>query len=561
MEIFYFKMIAKITPLIRLPSTADVFDYFIPPDLEAGIKPGQLVSIPWRSSLERGVILDIVPPPVPRRGLGGGQEGGFRARPIRKIIDLIPVLTPAQLKLIKKFSEYYFCAPGAVARLVVPEMPVRRSGGVERNVGAVDFKIEKSQLAYLNQAAAGIKEASELEIKDISSFIWLVFWFQKQYSSLVILAPTLHTLEAFGSVLIKKFGESLAIIHSGLSRGAFWRAYQKILHSQAKLILATRQGVFLPLPERSCILMFDSGSDDFKQYDQHPRYDARTVVKWAAELTASRLIYTAPTFALWPQAKPIILPQASRVKTQIRLIDLKQTLGQKGFSIISEPALEAISEAENNKKKVVIISLREQGDDKVSVKRIKEVLTAEGKNVNDIIISPPQILESGELSSWRGKISSLIIASIEPLLALPDYRSSERVFYRLKKWQMLCEELLIPEMLLQSYSPDNLAIRAFALGEEEQFVKSELDFRKELGYPPFVELVKLSYKGNDDKEFEKITSELKLNVGIKILGPYIEHRSKRKSLLLKLRDKIEIPLLYSLPSSQWVVDRDPENVL
>lgn len=602
-------MIAKITPLIRLPSTADVFDYFVPPDLEAVIRPGQLVSIPWRSTLERGVVLDILEEslssqracPEYSEGRGLGEErsgkfstpnphpslslegrGKFRARPIRKIIDPEPILNLTQLKLVKKFSKYYFCAPGSVARLMVPEKVERvvKSSSPLQDFSPVDFKIEKSQLPFLNQAAAKInRQTRELEIKDVSSFIWFILFLtkQKQYSCLTILLPTIHWLEAIGLVLKKKLGESLAVIHSRLSRGVHWREYQKILQGKAKIVLSTRQGVFLPLPRGGCIIMFDAGSDDFKQYDQHPRYDSRTVAEWAAELTASQLIYAAPTF--FPGLKPRVgygLPPASRFKTRIRLIDMKQSLGQKGFSIISEAALEAIEEAERNKKRAVIISLREESEQGISVKSIQEILTKEGKNVKNesaIIIDTPQILELGTLAPWRGQISSLIIASIEPLLAMPDYRSSERAFYRLKRWQMLAQELSIPEIILQSYSPDNLAVRAFAIsspparggvggeGAEEQFVKTELESRQQLGYPPFVDLVKLSYKGQDEKEFRTVMSELKADSRIKILGPYIEHRSQRKSLLLKFENNISIPLLRSLPSSTWVVDREPENVL
>lgn len=567
-------MIVKVSPLIRLPSTADVFDYFVPPDLEAAIKPGQMVSIPWRSSEVTGVILDILEESLssPRRGLGEEREGrgNFRARPIRKIIDPKPILNFTQLGLIKKFSAYYFCAPGAVARLMVPKKVARvvKSASPLPNLSPVDFKIEKSQLPFLNQAAGKItRQTRHLEIKDVSSFIWLVLWLskQKEYSSLTILAPTIHWLETIGLVLKKKFGESLAVVHSGLSRGAYWREYQKILQGKAKVVLSTRQGVFLPLPQAGCIVLFDAGSDDFKQYDQHPRYDSRTVVEWLADETTSQVIYAAPTF--FPGLKPragLELPGASRLKIQIRLIDMKQSLGQKGFSIISEAALEACEEAERNKKKAVIISLREQSEQGISVESIQDVLTKEEKNVKNesaIIVDTPQILESGSLAPWRGQISSLIIASIEPLLALPDYRSQERAFYRLKRWQMLAQELGIPEIILQSYSPDNPAVRAFALGEEEQFIKTEMESRQQLGYPPFMDLVKLSYKGKDDKEFSAVISQLKIDDKIKVLGPYIEHRSKRKSLLLKFENNINIPLLRTLSSKLWVVDREPENVL
>ncbi|MDP1709280.1 MAG: hypothetical protein Q8L21_00125 [Candidatus Komeilibacteria bacterium] len=437
-------MIAKITPLLRLPSTADVFDYFVPPDLEAVIKPGQIVSIPWRSQEVRGVVL----------GLGSEGIKTFRARPVRKIINPEPILSQAQLALFKEFSKYYFCPLGSIARLVVPDEPERaHHAKIKPLIAIANLKIDKSRLPELEQAFSNIASATRyIEIKDLASFVWLVFRLLKKPmpGSVVLLFPTIHILETVAALLHVRFGDKLAIIHSELAKGAYWQEYQKILHGQAKIILSTRQGVFLPIPEKSQIILFNAGNEGFKQIDQHPRYDARVASTWLARLTDSRLFYTAPTFGLVPAKRITPLPSGSNFTTTIKLVDIKQEFALKNFSIISEQTYFEIDKALSDNKQVVIVSLRNESEDGVSRKTVLSALTKRLKNVKNIIIVPPSWLESDEARFWRGQIGCLVIASIEPLLGLPDYRANERVYYRLKEWQMWAQEFLVPIIVLQN---------------------------------------------------------------------------------------------------------------
>lgn len=560
-------MIAKITPLLRLPSTADVFDYFVPPDLEASIIPGQLVIIPWRAQEVKGVILELVfspTTPTPPRAGGDKKDSLFRARPLRKIINIEPILSQAQLALIKEFSDHYFCPQGLIARLVVPDEPSRiHQSKINKSAVPVNFKIDKSQLVKLEEAFAKIDNTIRyVEIKDLASFIWLVFRLLKNPlpGSLVLLFPTIHILETVAILLRSRFGDKLAVIHSELSKGVYWQEYQKILHGQTKIILSTRQGIFLPIPNKSKIILFNAGNEGFKQVDQHPRYDARVASLWLSRFTDSQLIFTAPSFGLVPVKKINLLPTASNFLTTIKLVDIKKEFALKDFSIISDETYLEMDSALSDNKVVVIVSLRHESEGGVSRKTVLSTLTKRLKNVNNIIIVSPNWLESDEARVKRGQIGCLVIASIEPLLGLPDYRANERVYYRLKEWQMWAQEFLVPIIILQSYSPDNLAIRAWVYGETEEFFSTELKARRELGYPPFIHLVKLSYKGQEPTEMMRVLTKLKA-MGIKVIGPYQERKSGRQSFLLKIKDTVQIPFLQTLPASQWAVDREPENVL
>ncbi|MEK7189244.1 MAG: hypothetical protein AAB671_01970 [Patescibacteria group bacterium] len=567
-------MIAKVTPLIRLPSSTDVFDYFVPDELRQSVLPGSLVRIPFRASKVAGVVLDVAP---------AQERTGFRARPVDSVIGSEPVLTASQLALIQEFSAYYFVTRGSVARLMVPERPERASPRspslVRRGRGGgndVPFSVSSSQLLQLKKAAASISSARFLTIQDVSSFVWLLLHLIKQgeQSQLLVLVPTLDMIDGIAGSVHKMCSDELAVIHSRLSLGQYWNAYQNIMAGSARVILSTRQGVFLPIRENSHIIFFDATSEDFKQYDQHPKYDSRIVASWLASITESKLLFASSSEIIAEQrTTPLLFPPARGQKLSVSLVDMKNEMSRRDFSAIAGATLEAIQETLSQHKKAVVIALREEpplnpplgkGGRRggVSVKSILEILTQELKNCKvsaseeqfQVLVATPRVLEGLKLSSERSSLGLLVCASIEPMLAIPDYRSPERVYYRLKHWQMLAQELGFGRIILQSYSPDSLAVRAFAYGEFEAFAADELASRRELSYPPFSKLVKLSYRGKDGKA----AGELKRRLP-NATGPFTDH-SNRQSLLIKLPPNAQLPDLWDV-SPDWAIDRDPENVL
>ncbi len=174
-----------------------------------------------------------------------------------------------------------------------------------------------------------------------------------------------------------------------------------------------------------------------------------------------------------------------------------------------------------------------------------------------MLVATPAILEGLKLSSKKQNLELLVFASIEPLLAIPDYRSGERALYRLKHWEMLARELGFARIMLQSYAPDSRPVRAFACGEFETFRDEELNNRKELNYPPFSKLIKLSYRGSDARAVEEFKKKLKPKLNIS--GPFTDS-DKHPSLLIKLTPDADLSPLGTL-GPDWIMDRDPENVL
>ncbi|MFA5360466.1 MAG: hypothetical protein WC320_00605 [Candidatus Paceibacterota bacterium] len=111
----------------------------------------------------------------------------------------------------------------------------------------------------------------------------------------------------------------------------------------------------------------------------------------------------------------------------------------------------------------------------------------------------------------------VIAASIDPLLFLPDYNSEERVFFYLLRLRKIAKEKLI----IQTLIPENKLFRYLIERREEKFFEEELKWREDYFWPPFVQLIKLTFSHQNKSKGEKETIDIrnKLDKAILKLAP------------------------------------------
>ncbi|HZD57949.1 MAG TPA: primosomal protein N' [Anaerolineales bacterium] len=80
-------------------------------------------------------------------------------------------------------------------------------------------------------------------------------------------------------------------------------------------------------------------------------------------------------------------------------------------------------------------------------------------------------------------------------LNLPDYRAAERTFQVLTQVSGRAgRSPLGGQVVLQTFEPDHYVIRSAAKHDYTAFYDKELEYRRQLGYPPFSKLVRLVYR-------------------------------------------------------------------
>jgi primosomal protein N' (replication factor Y) len=98
-------------------------------------------------------------------------------------------------------------------------------------------------------------------------------------------------------------------------------------------------------------------------------------------------------------------------------------------------------------------------------------------------------------------------------LNLPDYRANERTFQVLTQVAGRAgRSPLGGQVILQTFQPEHYVIRAAAGHDFQSFYEQELAYRRQLGYPPFAELVRLEYRNFDPHKAEQTTRDLATQV-------------------------------------------------
>ncbi len=94
-------------------------------------------------------------------------------------------------------------------------------------------------------------------------------------------------------------------------------------------------------------------------------------------------------------------------------------------------------------------------------------------------------------------------------LNLPDYRASERTFQVLTQVAGRAgRSPLGGQVILQTFQPEHYVIQAAVRHDFQSFYEQELAYRRQLGYPPFAELVRLEYRHYDPQKAEQAARDL-----------------------------------------------------
>jgi primosomal protein N' (replication factor Y) len=167
------------------------------------------------------------------------------------------------------------------------------------------------------------------------------------------------------------------------------------------------------------------------------------------------------------------------------------------------------------------------------------------------------------------------IVSIDHLLNLADFSSSEKIFAQLNRLAGLAKQTL----LLQTYHPNNPLLRVALKRDWSAFLKQEISLRQKLALPPFFRLIRLIYQHKNEAKCEKetnlVASKLKAlleNFSGKfiVLGPspcfYAKIKGRyRWQIVLKIPAHQPLPtllrhFLQRLPRD-WILDANPVTIL
>jgi len=134
----------------------------------------------------------------------------------------------------------------------------------------------------------------------------------------IMMVPEIALTPQTVSIFMKRYGEKIAVIHSGLSAGERYDSWRRIRDGLAPIVIGTRSAVFAPLPDIGLIVIDEEHEYTYKS-DTAPKYHTHDVASYrCAEHRAVMLLASAtPSITSYYKAK----------KGTYTLVELKQRYG------------------------------------------------------------------------------------------------------------------------------------------------------------------------------------------------------------------------------------------
>jgi primosomal protein N' (replication factor Y) len=160
-------------------------------------------------------------------------------------------------------------------------------------------------------------------------------------------------------------------------------------------------------------------------------------------------------------------------------------------------------------------------------------------------------------------------------LNLPDFHAAERTFQVLTQVAGRAgRSPLGGEVILQTYRPGNNVIQAASAHDYASFYHSELENRRQIGYPPFNQLVRLEIRRTSASQAEKEAQDLARKIHYwlesenrkmtQVIGPVPPFYPRLKGLYrwqIILRGPDPRSLLSGRKLGDWRVEVNPTNLL
>ena len=336
---------ASVFPLVTARALAREFTY----EVEEGVERGAIVSMPFGRTRARGIVVSLGEAPPP----------GVEARPIDSVVGSVP---PALVDLALWLAEYYGSTPGRALALVAPETPKRRKEQAppaeRQSFPGEDAPAEltpeqKAAIAriaagggpYLLYGATGSGK-TEVYLQACAEVL------ERGLGAIVLVPEISLTPQTVGRVHAR-FGDRVAILHSGLTDAERRDERERIASGQARIVVGARSAIFAPVRGLGLIVVDEEHDASYKQ-DSDPRYDARTVAAKRAALEGAVAVYgsATPRPESWASLERLELGgRLAGDLPRVQIVDLRREAGYP----LSAPLLSELRAIEEGGGKAILL--------------------------------------------------------------------------------------------------------------------------------------------------------------------------------------------------------------
>lgn len=160
-----------------------------------------------------------------------------------------------------------------------------------------------------------------------------------------------------------RFGEKVAVLHSGLSLGERYDEWRKIQRKEASVVVGARSAIFAPLENIGLIIIDEEHETSYKQ-NEAPRYHARDLAIWRGKYHHCPVVLGSATPSLESRARGqkkvyqlLRLKQRPTAQNlpEVTIVDLKEAYQKGNVSTFSNLLKEKIQDRLDKKQQIVLL--------------------------------------------------------------------------------------------------------------------------------------------------------------------------------------------------------------
>ncbi|MBP0724855.1 primosomal protein N' [Bacillus sp. RG28] len=184
----------------------------------------------------------------------------------------------------------------------------------------------------------------------------------------IVLVPEIALTPQIVERFKGRFGNDVAVLHSGLSIGEKYDEWRKIQRKEVKVVVGARSAIFAPFENLGLIIIDEEHETTYKQ-DEHPRYHARDVAIWRGNYHSCSVVLgsATPTLESYARAQKGVYELETMEKRvnqdalpTVEVVDMREELHRGNRSMFSTALHEKI-EDRLQKKEQIILFLNRRG--------------------------------------------------------------------------------------------------------------------------------------------------------------------------------------------------------
>ncbi len=527
------------------------------------------------------------------------NDSKLKLKDITEVLDSEPVISKEMKEMAGWLSKTYLCSVGEALSTIVPvsmKIPKRKiskKNNKKTKIENPNFKVTEYQKESLDKIydAISVNKNINFLLHGVTGSGKTEIYLRAIQKTLdnnktaIFLLPEIALTPQFISIIKKRFGDIVALWHSGVSMMQKYKIFDSVRTGDIKIVIGARSAIFLPFTNLGLIIIDEEHESTYKQ-DNKPCYDAKEIALWRAKYNNAVCVLGSATPAIETYKKSIdghlkLLELPKRIDNKqmpvIEMISLKDIKNKE--SVLSNKLISAIKQALARREQIIVFLNRRGFSPTLMCKKCDTVYQCQNCSVSMVYHKKPEILKchycgaeikfsikcnkcggkefaifgvgtqrveeelkrilphskifrldadtatSKEVYSkvYEGikneeydillgtqmvakgfdfsRISLVCVVDADTSLYLPDFRSSEKTFQLITQVAGRCGRADIKgKVLVQTKYLDNYALVNAKEYNYKQFYGQEIEFRKELKYPPFCDIAKVTVRNKDDKK-------------------------------------------------------------